>query len=245
MKLNFISVLGYNVFSDELSKIDLRNKFSFIINTINPHSYIVAKKDLFFQQALKQSDVLLADGIGIVWAIKFLNRKKTKRITGPAVFLHLMKELNLNCASCFFLGASQITLDKIKKRAKSDYPNVKLGTYSPPFKNEFSKEDSAKMVSEIKKFQPEVLFVGMTAPKQEKWVMLHKKQLNINIIVSIGAAFDFYAGTTKRSGKFWQKTGLEWFSRLLREPTRLWKRNFISGPYFVWNVLIEKFNFLK
>ena len=96
------------------------------------------------------------------------------------------------------------------------------------------------MVEAVNNFKPQILFVGMTAPKQEKWVYTHKSQLDAKIICSIGAVFDFYAGTVKRPGKFWIQLGLEWFPRLLREPKRLWRRNFVSTPLFLWDVCLEK-----
>ena len=96
------------------------------------------------------------------------------------------------------------------------------------------------MIEAINNFKPEVLFVGMTAPKQEMWVQAHKELLKVHVVACIGAAFDFYAGTVKRPGLFWIKLGLEWFIRLLREPKRLWKRNFVSTPLFLWDVIKEK-----
>src|SRR5690606_14496530 len=116
-----------------------------IINTINPHSYCVAKKDAAFKKALQQSDLLLPDGIGIVWAAKFLNGKKIPKIAGYDIFMYLMQELNKTGGSCFFLGASESTLELIKNRAAKDFPNVKVGTYSPPYKALFSIEESQLM----------------------------------------------------------------------------------------------------
>ena len=107
-------------------------------------------------------------------------------------------------------------------------------------KTEFSKEDSRKMIQEVNQFNLDILFVGMTAPKQEKWVASNKSNLNATIIVSIGAVFDFYAGTVKRSSSFWIKIGLEWLPRLIKEPKRLWYRNFVSSPMFLWYLLRTK-----
>ena len=96
-----------------------------------------------------------------------------------------------------------------------------------------SKEDSKYMINAVNAFKTDILFVGMTAPKQEKWVEVNKKELSVTVISSIGAVFDFYAGTVKRSGSFWINLGLEWFPRLIKEPKRLWRRNFISTPLFL------------
>jgi N-acetylglucosaminyldiphosphoundecaprenol N-acetyl-beta-D-mannosaminyltransferase len=93
------------------------------------------------------------------------------------------------------------------------------------------------MIAAINAFKPDILFVGMTAPKQEKWVYAHKAQIDARIICSIGAVFDFYAGTVKRPSAFWINLGLEWLPRLLKEPRRLARRNFISTPAFLWDVV--------
>jgi N-acetylglucosaminyldiphosphoundecaprenol N-acetyl-beta-D-mannosaminyltransferase len=211
-----------------------------IINTINPHSYCVANKDVAFKAALEASHVLLPDGIGIVWAAKMLNRQKIQKIAGFDIFMHLMIHLNTTNGSCFFLGASEETLGLIKARAAKEFPNITINAYSPPYKPEFTKEDSAEMCRKVNENRPEVLFVGMTAPKQEKWVYQEKEQLNSNIICSIGAVFDFYAGTVKRPSRFWIKLGLEWLPRFLKDPKRLAVRNLISTPKFIMEVLHYK-----
>lgn len=212
-----------------------------IVNTINPHSYCVAQEDEKFKKALKTSHFLLPDGIGIVIAVKVLNRKKIEKIAGYDVFIHLMNQLNENEGSCFFLGATQETLIKINKRLEKDFPKVKVANYSPPYKPEFNVEDSRVMCEAVNAFKPNVLFVGMTAPKQEKWVHQYKDNLDSKIICSIGAVFDFYAETVKRPSQFWIKSGLEWLPRFLKEPKRLARRNLISTPTFMFAVIKEKF----
>ncbi|MFP4845207.1 WecB/TagA/CpsF family glycosyltransferase [Winogradskyella sp. PE311] len=211
-----------------------------VINTLNPHSYCISKKDKDFENALKASDILLPDGVGIVWAEKLLNRSRIHKIAGFDLFKYLMNHLNVSNGSCFFLGASEATLKLIKENAIKDYPNVKVYSYSPPYKSVFSKTDSKLMFTKVNTVKPDVLFVGMTAPKQEKWVHDYNNNLNAKIICSIGAVFDFYAGTVKRPSQFWIKLGLEWLPRLLKEPKRLAKRNFISTPKFILEVIYFK-----
>jgi N-acetylglucosaminyldiphosphoundecaprenol N-acetyl-beta-D-mannosaminyltransferase len=234
-------ILGYEIFNSSLESIDFANNK--VINTINPHSYCISKNDKIFEKALKSSDVLLPDGIGIVLAEKFLNNHNIKKIAGFDLFLFLMQKLNTVNGSVFFLGASQDTLDKIKRKCALEYPNVSFGNYSPPYKPVFTTEDSNKMCSQVNAFQPDVLFVGMTAPKQEKWVYKYKDDLNANNICSIGAVFDFYAGNVNRAPKFIVRLGLEWLHRSMKSK-RLFKRNFISNPKFVLHILQIKF-FIK
>jgi N-acetylglucosaminyldiphosphoundecaprenol N-acetyl-beta-D-mannosaminyltransferase len=232
-----MKMLGYTI-TPNYPGLPVRGKI--IVNTINPHSYCVAKKDKAFKEALQQSDFLLPDGVGIVMAAKVLNRKKIEKIAGYDVFIHLMQQIDKKGGSCFFLGAAPETLQKIKERAAKDFPNVKIHTYSPPYKAVFTREESKQMWEAVNAVQPDALFVGMTAPKQEKWVHQYKEQLNVNIICSIGAVFDFYAGTVKRPSQFWIKLGLEWLPRFVKEPRRLAERNLVSTPKFVWEVLRER-----
>ena len=228
-------LLGYNINKSSLNNIDFYNNK--IINTINPHSYCVAKDDARFKEALIKSDIILPDGVGIVWAEKFLNKKNIKKIAGYDLFLFLMSQLEKDKGSVFFLGASNETLTKIEAKCKIDFPNVKFGGYSPPYKSVFSEEDSKVMCDSVGLMKPDVLFVGMTAPKQEKWVHTFKDQLKVRNICSIGAVFDFYAGNIERSSDFWINLGFEWLPRLVREPRRLFYRNFVSTPKFILEVL--------
>lgn len=228
-----------HIFSSTLRKIDLTKKC--VINTINPHSFFVSKKDSKFYKALINSDVLLPDGTGIVLAHKLLFGSKIKKIAGSDIHLHLLHYANEDKKKVFYMGASKKTLKIIKKKINKDFPFVKVGNYSPPFKSEFTDIDNKIMIERINSFNPDILFVGMTAPKQEKWVEENKEYIDATVITSIGAVFDFYSGRVKRSSKFWIKLGLEWLPRFLKEPRRLWRRNLISTPYFLLCLFRAKF----
>jgi len=234
-KINF---LDYKLFADNLEALCKNKKI--LVNTINQYSYCIAENDPKFKESLLNADVLLPDGIGIVWALNFLKGEKIKKIAGADCHEFLLRSLNKNSGSCFYLGASEETLRKISKKNLNKYPNVKVGTYSPPFKPSFSEEDSRKILKEIGDFQPDVLFIGMTAPKQEKWAYENFEGIDAQITCSIGAVFDFYAGTVKRPGKFWIGLGLEWLIRLMREPKRLWKRYIFYGFIFGKKMIYTK-----
>ena len=223
-----------------LNNLDTSNPA--IINCVNPHSYVIAKNDLHFNNALKSSDVLLPDGIGIVWACKWLLKKEISKISGSDLHDFLLKYALKNSLKIFYVGSSQDTLDKIKVRLNIEFPTLKAGFHSPPFSAEFSRDENYDIISSINKFAPDILFVGMTAPKQEKWVYDNESKINATTICCIGAVFDFYAGTIKRPHSFWIKMGLEWLIRLLKEPRRLARRNFISTPIFIFDVFKEKFS---
>ena len=233
-------VMNYRVYSGEIQGIDL-TKHRMIVNTISPHSYTAAKKDYVFREALLQSDILLPDGYGIVWAVNKLFNKKINRIAGADMHDYLLRQLQEKGGKVFYMGSKQNTLNKIEHRLKKEYPSVKMESFSPPYKPEFSQAENEEIINKINQFAPDVLFVGMTAPKQEKWLHENKHLLNVMTMCCIGAVFDFYSGTVTRSGPFWINHGLEWLPRFVREPRRLWRRIFISIPVFMIDVFLYKF----
>lgn len=214
-----------------------------LINTINAHSYNTALKDKIFAEALIKGNALIPDGISIVKACKWLKAKSQpqERIAGWDLFEFEMNRLNQKGGKCFFMGSSEKVLNLIKIRASVDYPNIQIETYSPPYKSEFSEEDNKKIIDAINQANPDLLWIGMTAPKQEKWTYTHWNELNIHCHVgTIGAVFDFFAGTVERAPLWWQEHGLEWLYRLIKEPKRMWRRYIIGNTLFLWNILKEK-----
>lgn len=208
----------------------------------NPHSLVVARTDPVFKQALKEADILLPDGIGIVIGAKLLGKDLSERVAGSEFFLKLTEQAEARGElRYFFLGSTDDVLQKIGTKLNSEFPHVTVcGILSPPFKDEFTEEENRQMVEQINSAAPDVLWVGMTAPKQEKWIYKNRGRLEVPLIGAIGAVFDFYAGTKKRAPKWVCNIGLEWLPRFLREPRRLFRRNFISTPLFLLMVLAER-----
>lgn len=232
------SYLGYELFAGNLDELPFKKQT--VINIINQYSFCMAEKDLKFKQALQQSDILLPDGVGIVAAVKLQTNRSIHKISGSTMHAHLLNKLNQQGGRCFYLGSSVQTLQKLQQHLSTEYPNIKAGFYAPPFTKIFSAEDNEAMIKAANEFKPDVLFIGMTAPKQESWVAEHRNELTVAVICSIGAVFDFYAGTVKRPGKVWVNLGLEWLGRLLSEPLRLWKRYLYFGPVFLFLLIKYK-----
>jgi N-acetylglucosaminyldiphosphoundecaprenol N-acetyl-beta-D-mannosaminyltransferase len=212
-----------------------------LISTLNAYCFNMAQKDKGYSEVLYKSDVLLPDGISVVLAARLLTGARLKKIAGEDLFFYEMRRLNENGGSCFFLGSSDNTLNSIVKRAKSEFPKVIVHKYSPPFKPEFTPADNQIMVDKINELQPDVLFVGMTAPKQEKWAANNLSDLKVKHICCIGAVFDFYAGTVKRAPEMIIALGMEWLFRLIKEPRRMWRRYILGNPEFVWLIIKEKY----
>lgn len=209
---------------------------------LNPHSVVQAAADPVFAAALHGADWRVPDGAGMVLASTWLGGRIRQRVTGSDIFQGLNERMNARGGlSCFFLGSTEATLSKIRTRLVRDYPNVRVaGTYSPPYRDAFSEAESAAMLAAIRAARPDVLWVGMTAPKQELWLHQHRDHLAVPFAAAVGAVFDFYAGNVQRSPPFFLRHGMEWLPRLLQEPRRLWRRNFVSTPLFLWLVLRDK-----
>lgn len=213
-----------------------------LINTINAHSYNTALKDDFFAEALMRGDALIPDGASIVMACRKLKAKSQpkERIAGWDLFTMEMERLNRKGGTCFFMGSSEKVLKLIREKGKTVYPNIRIETYSPPYKPEFSEAENREIIEAINRANPDLLWIGMTAPKQEKWAYRHWNELHIHCHCgTIGAVFDFFAGTMERAPMWWQEHSLEWLYRLIKEPKRMWRRYIIGNTLFIRNVMRE------
>lgn len=244
-----IELFGYAISDQGLEKsvqsafrCSPKEKYCRYLACANPHSLVVASRDRQFKYALSQAEILIPDGTGIVLAAWILKHKALVKIAGFDFFISLCKAAEKKGdIKFFFLGSSEQVLDLIKKRLNREFPSILVcGTCSPPFGDEFSAKENLAMLKAINEAQPHFLLVGMTAPKQEKWILANREALQVPFAAAIGAVFDFYAGTKKRSSNTWIKFGLEWLPRFLKEPNRLLERNLKSTPIFLWWIFREK-----
>lgn len=224
-----------------------------LINTINANSYNTAQKDQEFAKALLLGDYLIPDGASIVKACRWLraDSRPKERIAGWDLFKIEMDLINKKGEKqvaehgekpiVMFMGSSEKTLSLIQEHCRKEYPYIRVEVYSPPYKPQFSTEDNRVIIDKINHIRPDLLWIGMTAPKQEKWAYQHWDELNISCHVgTIGAVFDFYAGSAKRAPQWIQENSLEWLYRLMKEPRRLWRRYILGNPIFLWNMAKEK-----
>jgi len=238
-----VSFFEYNLNNLNLKELynqilNEKNEDPKIINCMNPHSFVVSKKDKIFSEALSNGYVNLIDGVGVSFYLSIKKLSKINRITGYDLFEKIVSQKkNLKL---FFLGSTEKNLDKIKTRIKKENPQMLVETYSPPFKEYFSDEENEKILDKINTYKPDYLFVGMTAPKQEKWSYLNKNKVKSKFILNVGAVFDYYAGSHVRPFKLIRDIGLEWLFRLFQNP-RLMHRTIISLPIYFFYILKEIF----
>lgn len=252
MQFETENIVGYRVCTEPVSSIvdqivdDIRSRERpcRYFSCLNPHAVEMAAADPAFHTALMESDFLTADGIGVVYVSRLTGGRIAQRTTGMDLFNSLTARMNDEGGmSCYFLGSTDDTLAKIRERMSREYPRVRVaGTWSPPFKPAFDEADNGEMIRRVNESGADVLWVGMTAPKQEKWVRDNRNRLDVAFAGPIGAAFDFYVGNIKRAGPVLQNLGLEWLPRLLQEPRRLWRRSFVSAPSFFLRSIRYRFS---
>lgn len=234
--MEFVYCFGFKIFSDNLALIVLNDK-SKLLSTISPNSYGISTKDKEFREALKSSDYLVLDGVYFALASILLNKKNIKKNQGPDVFQHLMERMNNNNGRVFFIGSTNDVLRKMKMRANLEYPNVLIDYYSPPYKLKLSEEDNQIIIGKVNIFNPDIVFVGMTCPKQEKWSYNNKDQLNTKLICSVGAVFDWYGGNEKTIKPIWWKLRLAWLKRTINRPEII--KRYPNIFIFFWHLFLS------
>lgn len=208
----------------------------------NPHSLEVARNDAAFHAALMHADLMTPDGAGIVLGSRMLGGRIPERVCGPDILPALCEHLNRyhTGTRMFFLGSSPENLGELRARMLADYPNLIIaGTLAPPYCEEFAGDDLDAMIAAVNGANTDVLWLGLGAPKQEKWAYRHRTQLRVKLIGPIGGAFDWYTGRIKLPPPWMQRAGLQWLHRLAQEPRRLWRRN-LDSPIFLGRVLHQK-----
>lgn len=212
------------------------------IATCNVDHIIKLRKDPDFMAVYKQASFVVPDGIPLLWAASFLGTSLKGRVNGTDLFEKLC-EISVGYKyRLFFLGGRSGAADGAAGVLRTRYPGIQIvGTYSPPLGFENNEAENGSIISMIRDARADILFVGLGAPKQEKWICKYKDEYKVPLSIGIGVSFEFIAGMVKRAPVWMQRAGLEWLWRVLMEPSRLWKRYFIDDMKFFWFLLNQKF----
>lgn len=212
------------------------------IMTPNIDHIVKLQHDVEFKAVYDSSALVLADGMPILWASRFLGTPLKEKISGSDIFPRICKLAAQNGYRLFLLGGRPGAVDKAKVVLKQWFQNIQIvGTYCPSLKFENDEVENSKIVSMICATKPDILFVGLGAPKQEKWIYKYKARYQSPVSVGIGVTFEFVAGIVSRAPIWMQKIGFEWLWRLIQEPRRLWKRYLIDDAVFFWLILKQRF----
>lgn len=201
------------------------------------HGVTEAQHDPEFKNVLNSADLVVPDGMPLVWLGRRHGHRLQRRVYGPELMRSFCRVTGSKYRH-FLYGGMPGVPNLLGKVLQEQYSINVAGVYSPPFRK-LLKEEEQEIVDRINTAHPDVLWVGLSTPKQEHWIYEHRYQLRTSIAIGVGAAFDLNTGRVKQAPSWMQEHGMEWFFRLLQEPRRLWRRYLIYGPEFVLNVIAE------
>lgn len=210
-----------------------QKKKTFVI-TANPEVVMKANENNEVMEYIHKATYICADGIGIVKAAKILGRPLKERVTGYDTMIGLLQVSNKKRYKIYLLGAKKDTLQKTVENIKRDYPNINIIGYHDGY-FDWNCNDIAETIAI---HQPDLVFVALGVPRQEKWIAEHIDQFSKGVFIGVGGSFDVIAGTVKRAPTIWQKLNLEWFYRLLKQPSRF--RRMLSIPRFMIKIALLK-----
>ncbi len=197
------------------------------------HGIITAEDDPAFAKVLNEADIATPDGMPLVWALRSFGAQEQQRVYGPTLMLEICREAAQAGFRVFLYGGREPTLHRLTALLRERFPELCIaGCYSPPFRA-MTAEEETHVRELIKKADPDILFVGISTPKQEKWMYAHRSVFPGVTMIGVGAAFDFHAGSTRQAPGWMQRNGLEWLFRLTTEPKRLWRRYLLITPRFL------------
>lgn len=229
---------GIKIFSGTPKKITslidayIMNRQHEYICFLGAHGCVEANNDTRVKTAFQKAGLVVPDGMSMVWIGKLTNQKKTERIYGPDTMLSVCALAEEKNYKIFLYGTTEHTLQLLKIRLKELYPKLHIcGVYSPPFGTPTAKETSV-IQKYINNSGAHIIFVGLSTPRQELWMCENTKKLNANVLLGVGAAFDFIAATKRQAPSFMRSVGLEWVYRLYQEPKRLWYRYTVMNMMF-------------
>ena len=197
------------------------------------HGIVTAMQEPDFRDILNAADVVTSDGMPVVWAMRSFGVTEQQRVYGPDLMLALCEQAARLRHRVFLYGASAETLFLLEQSLKRKFPALAIvGSFSPPFRP-LTPEEDGEIVEKIRESRAEIVFVGLSTPKQERWMSQHVRTLPGVVMFGVGAAFDFHAGRLRQAPAWMRRSGLEWFFRLAVEPRRLWKRYVLTTPRFL------------
>ncbi len=197
------------------------------------HGVMESQVDPDLRRIHNRAGMVTPDGMPLVWLGRYNGNKNVERVYGPDLMLALCEKFITNGYRHYLYGGNEGVPELLKSRLEQRFPGIKIvGTYSPPFRSLTDEEDE-NIVKAINSAKPDIVWVGLSTPKQERWMAEHVDRLEVPILIGVGAAFDFNAGLIKQAPLWMQKSGLEWLFRLVTEPRRLWRRYLRNNPRFV------------
>jgi len=207
------------------------------------HGVAESRKDQPFRDILNRADLVVPDGMPLVWLGRWHGHSLRRRVTGSELMLEFCRATGSRPRHFFYGGASGVA-ENLAHRLHERFNITVAGTFTPPFRP-LTEAEEVDLATRVKEAAPDILWVGLSTPKQERWMFEHRGKLNVPVMLGVGAAFDMNSGRTSRAPAWMSDNGLEWFYRLLTEPRRLWKRYLVTIPQSMWSISLELFHIRK
>jgi N-acetylglucosaminyldiphosphoundecaprenol N-acetyl-beta-D-mannosaminyltransferase len=245
MKIPRANVLGVGV-----SAINLQSALQAIRQALNRkakgyicvtgvHGVMEAQQDPQFRRILNSAFLVTPDGMPMVWVGKLQGFGGMDRVYGPDLMALVCDKLRAEGVTHFFYGGGPGVAEELKSKMEARFPGLKVvGTFTPPFRA-LKPEEEADLVARVARMRPGIIWVGLSTPKQEKFMASYSPKLEATLMLGVGAAFDFYAGRVRQAPRWVQRSGLEWFFRLCCEPRRLWRRYLTNNPRFLFRIFCQ------
>ena len=243
-------VLGVRVHAVEMA--DAVQQVERWIETRRPGSYVTvtgmhgiaeARKDSRFREILNSAGLVVPDGMPLVWLGRWHRLPIRQRVPGSELMVALCEKTGSRYRHFFYGGAPGVAEDLARQLHQRFRIGV-AGTYTPPYRS-LTEVEETEVAKQVEQSHPDVLWVGLSTPKQERWMYEHRERLNVPVMLGVGAAFDMNSGRLRRAPKWMRENGLEWLFRLLAEPRRLWKRYLVTIPRSIWSVSLELLHIAK
>jgi len=226
--------------SQVLAYVDevIANRSQLLIGVVNAAKMVNMKRDPSLGKAVLSADMILADGIAVVWACRLLGRRLPERVTGIDLMEHILDKGSKRHYRIYCLGATQEVLAKTIERIETDYPGVVVVGQRNGY---FSEDEEPEIVEAIRSARPDILFAAMSSPKKEQFLARWSRHMDVPVCHGVGGAFDVLAGKVQRAPQIWQRLGMEWLYRIVQEPRRMWRRYLVTNTLFIGMLIGEIF----
>ncbi len=204
---------------------------SHTVVTLNAMHLCMQRRDLELAQACRAADLIVADGMSVVWALRASGQPAPERVAGVDLMVKLLAAAEKHRLSVYYLGAKREVVNALVEQCRAQYPSLEIAGFRDGY---FGPDDHLAIVEDIRASGADMLFVGMPSPFKETWVERYRQHLEVPVIVGVGGSFDVLAGFIRRAPRWLQSCGMEWFWRLLLEPRKLWKRYLTTNSEFIW-----------
>lgn len=212
-----------------------------LIGVVNAAKMVNMRRDPVLDDVVRSADIILADGMAVVWASRLLRRPLPQRVAGIDLMMRLLERGDSKNYRVFFLGAKQEVLDAVIQKTRAEFPGVVIAGSRNGY---FDEKQEMQIATEIRDANADILFVAMTSPMKEKFLAEWRDTMGVSVCHGVGGAFDVMAGKVRRAPNLWQKLGMEWLYRVVQEPRRMWKRYLVTNSLFLWMLVREMLGLL-